>query len=83
MDLVWEDKSILLAAQQHISDLLHGSASRMVIIWRQDNCDSLFDWTIKYPDRAREFRRALRLVSAAIYRRHEEVLQSQWSSITI
>ena len=69
-DLLWPRQSVLQAVLQYYSALLRGTASRLILVWRQDGCSDLRSWIAMYPQRAFEFRRACRLSAAAVYRRH-------------
>ncbi|CAK0893274.1 unnamed protein product [Prorocentrum cordatum] len=57
-------------ARQYISTLLSGRATRLVLLWRIRQRESLQDWFGKHPEDIRLFRRLLLALDCALFRRH-------------
>jgi hypothetical protein len=70
VDMVYAPRSPLTVAMQHVSTLLFGQSSRIVLLQRSAGKDTLQQWFAECGWEVREFRRLLLVTAAAIYRRH-------------
>ena len=76
IDVLDKPTSVIYAALQYLSYLLHGQPRRLLLLWRPSREASFEEWFAAHPAQVRQLRRVVLLVSASIYRRHVKALWS-------
>ena len=73
LDIVSTSHTPLRIVSHYFATLLSGSSSRLILIWRQDHCDSFAEWCQQFPERSQQLRDLI-LVGDAWF--HRKVVQT-------